>query len=127
LRETLTAAMYCAQEIGFEVVYGDTDSLFVKREDASKEDYDGLALEIERRTGLPISLDHYYKFLVLLPLEADPSGNMEAQKHLLRGADQWGAGGQRDRDEAPRCSEVHNGVPEGTVYWREGMCSNGLT
>lgn len=82
-REALTAAMHCAQEMGFEVVYGDTDSLFVKGEGASKGDYDALASEIEGRTGLPIALDHHYKFLILLPLESDPSGNMEAQKHYF--------------------------------------------
>ena len=43
----------------------------------------GLATEIERRTGLPIALDHHYRFLVLLPLESDPAGNMEAQKHYF--------------------------------------------
>jgi len=41
------------------------------------------AQEIGRRTGFPISLDHYYKFLVLLPLEADPSDNMDAQRHYF--------------------------------------------
>jgi DNA polymerase elongation subunit (family B) len=82
-REALTAAMHCVQEKGFEVVYGDTDSLFVKRKGATKEDYDGLASEIESRTGLSISLDHHYKFLILLPLESDPTGSMEAQKHYF--------------------------------------------
>ena len=104
-REALTAAMYCAQEMGFEVVYGDTDSLFVKRKGASKEDYDGLALEIERRTGLPISLDHHYKFLVLLPLESDPSGNMEAQKHyfgVLTNGELVARGIEMRRHDTPR-------------------------
>jgi len=82
-REAMMVAKDCAQEGGFEVVYGDTDSIFVKRGGATKGDYEGLGQEIGRRTGLPIGLDHHYKFLVLLPLEADPDGNMEAQKHYF--------------------------------------------
>jgi DNA polymerase elongation subunit (family B) len=36
---------------------------------------------LRRETGLPISLEHHYKFLVLLPLEADEK--MEALKHYF--------------------------------------------
>jgi hypothetical protein len=36
---------------------------------------------IAREAGLPISLEHHYKFLVLLPLEADIK--MEASKHYF--------------------------------------------
>jgi len=82
-REAMIVARDCAQGMGFEVVYGDTDSIFVKKRGAARDDYDGLCGEINRRTGLPIALDHHYKFLILLPLESDPSGNMEAQKHYF--------------------------------------------
>ena len=36
---------------------------------------------LARETGLPISLEHHYKFVVLLPLEADQ--RMEALKHYF--------------------------------------------
>jgi hypothetical protein len=36
---------------------------------------------LARETGLPISLEHHYKILVLLPLEADVK--MEASKHYF--------------------------------------------
>ena len=36
---------------------------------------------LAREAGLPVSLEHYYKFLVLLPLEADEK--MEALKHYF--------------------------------------------
>jgi DNA polymerase elongation subunit (family B) len=39
-----------------------------------------LASEISRLVGLPMSLDHHFKFLMLLPLEGDASGKMEAEK-----------------------------------------------
>ncbi|MEM3385700.1 MAG: DNA polymerase domain-containing protein [Nitrososphaeria archaeon] len=68
-----------AQKRGFEIVYADCDSLFVKKDNASKEEYENLAKEISQLTGMPIALDHHYKFLALLPLKSNK--NMEAQKH----------------------------------------------
>jgi DNA polymerase elongation subunit (family B) len=58
---------------GFEVIYADSDSIFVKREHAQAQDYENLAVTISKEVGLPIVLDQYYKFLVLLAQEADPS------------------------------------------------------
>ena len=52
---------------GFKIIYSDTDSIFVKREDASKEDFEKLACRISKATKLPIKVDKIYKFLVLLP------------------------------------------------------------
>jgi len=72
-----------AEQMGFEVVYADCDSIFVKKRGATKEGYEKLAKEISEQTGLPIALDHHYKFLIFLPLQADPSGIMEAQKRYF--------------------------------------------
>ena len=61
--------------------YADTDSVFLKKQDASRLDYENVKDVLIRETGLPISLQHHYKFLMLLPLEAD--GKMEALKHYI--------------------------------------------
>jgi len=82
-REVMLRTKDIVQTKGFEVVYGDTDSIFVKKNGASKDDYEEVCQEINRHTGLPIALDHYYKYLLFLPLESDPLGNMEAQKHYF--------------------------------------------
>jgi len=71
-RETVLAAMNIAMREGYEVIYLDTDSIFVKRPSAAEQDYLELADVIRREVGFPISLKHHYKFLVLLPQEADP-------------------------------------------------------
>ena len=68
-REVLIRAKDCAQKKGFEVIKGHTDSLFVKKPDATKAEYEELAREISELVGLPMSLDHHYKFLILLPQE----------------------------------------------------------
>jgi DNA polymerase elongation subunit (family B) len=69
------------QELGFELVYADTDSVFLKKQDASRLDYENVKDVLIRETGLLISLQHHYKFLMLLPLEADEK--MEALKHYF--------------------------------------------
>jgi DNA polymerase elongation subunit (family B) len=57
--------------LGFELVYADTDSVFLNKSDHSLEDFENANEILRRETGLPISLENHYKFLVLLPLEAD--------------------------------------------------------
>jgi DNA polymerase elongation subunit (family B) len=71
-REKLVETMNIAMERGFRVIYADTDSIFVKKEDASREDYEQLAYEISREVGFPLALDHHYKFLVFLHRRTDP-------------------------------------------------------
>jgi DNA polymerase elongation subunit (family B) len=53
-------------------------TLFLKKQDASRLDYENVTDVLIRETGLPISLQHHYKFLMLLPLEAD-----EEMKHYF--------------------------------------------
>jgi DNA polymerase elongation subunit (family B) len=69
------------QGLGFELVYADTDSVFLKKTGASLEDFESVDKILAREAGLPISLEYHYKFLVLLPLEADEK--MEALKHYF--------------------------------------------
>ena len=67
------------QRMGFELVYADTDSVFLKKNGAYLEDFESAIDVLGRETGLPIFLENYYKFLVLL--EADEK--MEALKHYF--------------------------------------------
>ena len=71
-RETLVKSMKIAREHGFGIIYGDSDSLFVKKPDADGEDYEALAHEIAAATNLPIKFERHFKFLVLLPRSSDP-------------------------------------------------------
>jgi len=71
-RETVVAAMNAALGEGFEVIYLDTDSIFVKRENANLNDFLRLARKIENETGFKISLAHHYRYLALLAQKADP-------------------------------------------------------
>jgi DNA polymerase elongation subunit (family B) len=80
-REVLIKTKDIAQALGFELLYADTDSVFLKKSSASLKNFEHVRNALTRETGLPISLKHYYKFLVLLPLEA--SEKMEALKHYF--------------------------------------------
>jgi DNA polymerase elongation subunit (family B) len=77
-RENLVKALNIALNDGFEVIYADSDSLFVKKKGADKREFKKLAEKIHTETGLPIALDKHFKFLVLLSQEADP--DMEAAR-----------------------------------------------
>jgi DNA polymerase elongation subunit (family B) len=70
-REVLIKTKDIVQGLGFELLYADTDSVFLKKIGASIEDFELVKDALRRETDLPISLENYYKFLVLLPLEAD--------------------------------------------------------
>ena len=80
-REVLIKTKDIVQGLGFELVYADTDSVFLKKIGASLEDFESVKDALRRETGLPISLENYYKFLVLLPLDADEK--MEALKQYF--------------------------------------------
>jgi DNA polymerase elongation subunit (family B) len=55
--------------------------VFLKKIGAPIEDYENIKDILARETSLPISIEQYYKFIVLLPLEA--SERMEALKHYF--------------------------------------------
>jgi DNA polymerase elongation subunit (family B) len=78
-REVLIKTKDIVQAFGLELVYADTDSVFLKKNGASLEDFADVNRILAKETGLPISLQHHYKFLMLLPLEADEK--TEALKH----------------------------------------------
>ncbi len=77
-RQVMVQSLNIALDRGFEVIYGDSDSLFTKKPQATRNDYEALAEEIAETTGLPINLDRHFKFLVLLSKTTDPQ--MEAAR-----------------------------------------------
>jgi len=71
-RRAMVTALRTAQAHGYSVVYGPFDSIFVKRRDASRDDYACLAQTITEATGLPMRLDRHFTYLVLLTKTTDP-------------------------------------------------------
>jgi len=71
-RECLRETKRICEARGFEVIYGDTDAIYVKRDGATKKDYEDLCALIREQIGLPVALEHHYRFLVLLTQEGHP-------------------------------------------------------
>jgi DNA polymerase elongation subunit (family B) len=71
-REVLLRTKDIVQKLGYEVIYADTDSVFIKdnRIAVTTNGYTQVIDTLRKETGLPISIEHNFKFLVLLPLEA---------------------------------------------------------
>ena len=71
-REKLLVAKETAERAGFRVLHALVDSLYVQREDATREDYVQLVRENEQRTGLPMALEAVYRYVVFLPSKQSP-------------------------------------------------------
>ncbi|MPZ07078.1 MAG: hypothetical protein GEU26_11800 [Nitrososphaeraceae archaeon] len=54
----------------------------MEKKDATRSDYEKIMDELISKTGLEMTLEFHYKFLVLLYIEADDK--LEARKHYFR-------------------------------------------
>ena len=66
-RETLLVAKEIAESRGYELLHALVDSLYVRKPDATPEDYEKLAQVIEERTRLPLAIEAIYRYVVFLP------------------------------------------------------------
>jgi DNA polymerase elongation subunit (family B) len=70
-REKLLVAMDTAERAGFRVLHALVDSLYVQKigseQEATREEFEQLGEEIERRTQLPIAIEDVYRYVVFLP------------------------------------------------------------
>jgi DNA polymerase-2 len=78
-RHVLMRTKDIVQGLGYTLLYADTDSVFLQKDGATIDDFTSVRDILAKDIGLPISLESYYKYLVLLPLEADEK--IEALKH----------------------------------------------
>jgi DNA polymerase elongation subunit (family B) len=70
-QEILLKTKDIVQNSGFELIYADTDAAFLKKKVATREDFEKIKNVIAKETGLDLTLEFYYKYLVLLYIEAD--------------------------------------------------------
>lgn len=68
-REILLTSMHTAEELGFEVLHGIVDSLWVKKE-APRKDFEELCTAISDKIGIPLELEGMYSWIVFLPSQA---------------------------------------------------------
>ncbi|MGH7745211.1 MAG: DNA polymerase domain-containing protein, partial [Candidatus Dormibacteria bacterium] len=66
-RETLLSAKELAETRGYEVLHALVDSLYLRKADATRDDYETLAADIAAFTRLPLALEALYRYVVFLP------------------------------------------------------------
>jgi len=71
-RDTLLKTARLAEERGFEVVHGIVDSLWIKREDATPRDVADFCMEASRATGIPLTVEGKYRWIVFVPSKVTP-------------------------------------------------------
>jgi DNA polymerase-2 len=92
-REALLNSAHTAEDYGFEVIHGIVDSLWLKKPNASVEEYKALCETITKKTNIPINFEGKYKWIVFLPSKMHPNigvlnryyGVMENGKVKVRG------------------------------------------
>ncbi len=92
-REALLNAAHLAEDNGFQVIHGIVDSLWLKKQDATVEDYKVLCEKITAQSKIPINFEGRYKWIVFLPSKMHPNigvlnryyGVMESGKLKVRG------------------------------------------
>jgi DNA polymerase II len=66
-RETLLVAKEIAEDRGYEILHALVDSLYVRKDGATRQDYEALNDEIAARTKLPLAIEAVYRYVVFLP------------------------------------------------------------
>jgi DNA polymerase I len=92
-RATFLRAARISEIRGFEVLHGIVDSLWLKKDDATIEDYGNLCKEVSKDIGVPLNFEGRYKWIVFLPSKTHPHigvlnryyGIMENGKLKVRG------------------------------------------
>ena len=92
-RDTFLEAARMAENRGFTVIHGIVDSLWLKKENATIQEYTNLCKEISEKIGVPLNFEGLYKWIVFLPSKMHPRigvlnryyGAMENGKVKVRG------------------------------------------
>ena len=92
-REAFLKTARIAESKGFTVIHGIVDSLWLKKEDATTQEYLSLCKEISEEVGVPLNFEGRYKWIVFLPSKLHPNvgvlnryyGVMENGKVKVRG------------------------------------------
>jgi DNA polymerase elongation subunit (family B) len=92
-REAFLKSVRIAEKMGFEVIHGIVDSLWLKKQDTTLEEYRRLCRKISEEIGVDLNFEGRYKWIVFLPSKNHPKigvlnryyGVMENGKLKVRG------------------------------------------
>jgi DNA polymerase elongation subunit (family B) len=72
-RHAFLRTAHIAERRGFTIIHGIVDSLWLKKEGATVEEYVELCREVSERIGVPLSFEGLYKWIVFLPSRMHPN------------------------------------------------------
>ena len=78
-RELLLTTAKIAEQQGFRIVHGIIDSLYITKEDMTREDALAFCDAIEKETGMPVSLEGIFSWIVFLPSVRDSERPLPAR------------------------------------------------
>jgi len=114
-REALLRAKEAAEDMDYEILHMYVDGLWIHKEGCkTPKDFEALLAEVTDRTGLPISMDGVYRWVVFLPSRVDERvpvanryfGVFQSGEIKVRGIE------ARRRDTAPFISETQMVIME---------------
>lgn len=71
-RDAILRAKEVAENNGYEFIHAIVDCLWLKKEGATEEDYEALAAEISGETGIDLSLEGIYRWILFPASKMDP-------------------------------------------------------
>ncbi|MCW3980672.1 MAG: hypothetical protein NWF11_04275 [Candidatus Bathyarchaeota archaeon] len=72
-RYTFLKAAQIAEEAGFDIIHGIVDSLWLKKRNATVQDFLHLNEKIREEIGVPLSFEGCYKWIVFIPSKMHPN------------------------------------------------------
>ncbi len=92
-REAFLRAARLAEARGFTVIHGIVDSLWLKKKNATIQEYTDLCVDVSKKIGVPLNFEGRYNWIVFLPSKMHPNigvlnryyGVMESGKVKVRG------------------------------------------
>ena len=72
-RDAFLRAGHIAEEKGFRIIHGIVDSLWLKKDDATIQEYLDLCKDVSEEIGVPLNFEGRYKWVVFLPSKIHPN------------------------------------------------------
>ena len=72
-RKTFLKASHIAEKKGFNVIHGIVDSLWLKKENATSDEYIELCTKIGNEMRIPLEFEGFFKWIVFLPSKVHPN------------------------------------------------------
>jgi DNA polymerase-2 len=101
-RELLLKTAQIAEDLGYEILHGIVDSLWLKSNRTDSCDHKELHQTIFEQTGMPLELEGIYKWIVFLPRKARATGALNRYYGLLENGTMKIRGLELRRSDTPR-------------------------